>query len=808
MFRDEETMERYMEDKELTLRDIIDIFLRRKEIFLIFSVPLFIFILLFQSFKPYKPIYMATFDIGISEEKPVERFFTTSYEAPGMLIGTVTQRVISNLLSIKLAEKIVDTLSLYASIKNGNIDFKIETEIKEEFEEPLGPFRIKIEDEKVYLSYKNGENFEGNIKDPIDIGYLKFKIQPLKNINRKTFSLTFYPKKQVAVSLRNSISIKVLEADRIEKGIGGGVPFSGEEGVKKIVTARTILPGLSLIGILRIDVYWSNPEVALEIAKILSELIIKEDTKEKSLTFIKSRELIESQLSFYEQNLKELEEKIRRFKEAKKITDLKISTQNLISQVSQIESRKNQLEIEEKILKDLNEYLTQKEESENPPFAITLLSNSVLQSLYTQLLNLEGELKGFLKEYSTNHPRVLELKAKIEGLKDQIKEESIKRLSSIKTEIQSVTNQINLLQKELENIPKDEIELARLERDKETAEKLYTFFAEKLEETRIKEAGVTSNLKIINPPILSLRPINAKKPIVNFFFALTISFLIGLFAVYLAESLDQTVKDPDLLKEKIGLPIFASVPLAGNNRKKLTEIFKKEKLQEDPIVIYNRNSAEFEAFRRLAINMEFAHPEKKYKVIYITSPAPEEGKTFVALNFASTFAKIGKKVIVIDTDFRKKKGHITDVINFEEKEGLFDILKGEIDLESVLNYIPQYSITFIPIGEIPPNPFIFLESEKMRKLIEELKKEYDYLIIDGVPVLFFADAAYLSKYADGTLIVVRYGKTNYKELESTKDIFLSLRSEIIGVVLNAVPKKHGSYYYYYYKYYDKYYKKE
>ncbi len=94
----------------------------------------------------------------------------------------------------------------------------------------------------------------------------------------------------------------------------------------------------------------------------------------------------------------------------------------------------------------------------------------------------------------------------------------------------------------------------------------------------------------------------------------------------------------------------------------------------------------------------------------------------------------------------------------------------------------------------------------MRKLIEDLKKEYDYLIIDGVPVLLFADACYLSKYADGTLIVVRYGKTNYKELESTKDILLSLRSEIIGVVLNAVPKKPGSYYYYY-KYYDKYYRR-
>lgn len=800
-------MERYIEEKELNLKDIINIFLRRKNIFFIFSIPIFIFIILFQTIKPYKPIYLATFDIGISEEKPIERFFTTSYEAPTTQIGTVTQRVISNLLSLNLAEKIVDTLSLYAFIKNENKDLKIETKIKEDFENPLGPFKIKIEDEKVYLFYQNKQIFEGNIKDYIDLHYLKFKILPLKNINKKIFSLTFYPKNKVAISLRNSISIKVLEADKIEKGVKGGVPFSGEEGVKKVVTAKTIFPGLNLIGVLRIDVYWTDPETALEIAKILSDLIIKEDIKEKSLTFIKSREFIESQLSFYQQNLQELEEKIRKFKEVKKIADLKISTQNLISQVSQIESRKNQLEIEEKILRDLNEYLTKKEEGENPGFAITLLSNPILQNLYTQLLNLEGELKGLLKEYSPNHPKVLEIKSKIEGLKEQIKEESFKRIASIKTEIQSVSHQINLLQRELETIPKDEIELARLERDKETAEKLYTFFAEKLEETRIKEAGVKSDLKIINPPVLSPGPVNAKKPFLNLILALIISLLTGIFVVFLAESIDHTVKDIDLLKAKIGLPVFGSIPLTQTDRKKLIDIFKKEKLLKELKIISQDSSADFEAFRKLSINIEFAHPEKKYKVIYITSAGPDEGKTFVALNLASSFAQIGKKVIVIDTDFRKKKGHLSDIIKkLEKREGLFNFLKDEIDLKLVLNFVSQYSITLLPIGEIPPNPFIFLQSEKMKKLIEDLKKEYDYIIIDGVPILLFADATYLSRYADGTIIVVRYGKTNYKELEDTKDILLSLNSEIIGIVLNAVPKKRGSYYYYY-KYYDRYYKK-
>ncbi len=405
-----------------------------------------------------------------------------------------------------------------------------------------------------------------------------------------------------------------------------------------------------------------------------------------------------------------------------------------------------------------------------------------------------------------------------------MKEEITKRMSSIKTEIQSVKNQIALLQVRLKDVPQDEVELARLERDKETAEKLYTFFAEKLEEIRVKEAGVTSDLKIINPPIISPKPVNAKKPLLILLLSFIISLLVGGFAVFIAEYIDNTVKAPDLVKARTGLPVFASIPLADREKRKITDLIRREKLSEElKIFSQDSSSGEFEAFRKLSINLEFAHPEKKYKVIYVTSLGPEEGKTFVALNLSAVLSQVGKKIIVVDTDFRKKKGHLTDITKLKKEEGLFDVLKGEIDLkEAVITLTPTKNannainpenptnsinaINALPVGNIPPNPFIFLQSEKMKELIHTLKKEYDYIIIDGVPVLFFADAAYLALYADGVLITARYGKTNFKELEDARDILLASRAEIIGVVMNAVPKKRGSYYYYYhYKYYSKYY---
>jgi len=810
-----ENFKQSYEEKEINLRDLINIFFRRRKIFLLFSISIFLSIIIYQFLKPHTPIYLATFDIGISEKKPVETFFSITSQEPVTQIGTVTQRVISTLLSTELAEKIVDTLSLYAYIKNGNKDFKIYTKIFHEFNEPIGPLKIKINEKNVEVFEKNGKKIkEGLLEEYINIGPLEFKIVPLQKERKKfNFKIIFYPKKKVAFSLRNSLSIKVLEADKIEKeGSFGGVPFSGEGASKKLVTAKTIFPGLNLIGILRVNVYWSNPQDVFKIAQILCEEIIKEDIREKSIQFIQSRKFIENQLSFYKEKLTELEQKIKNFKENKKIVNLGARAQAIISQATHLETRKNQLEIEEKILKELGEYLTKEGQKDTIfNFAVTLVSDPVLQNLYSQLLQVEAEIKGFLKEYSSYHPKILEAKAKLNGLKEQVREEINKRISSIKTEIQSVESQISTLYKKLEKIPHDEIQLAELERDKETAEKLYTFFAEKYEETRVKEAGVTSDLKIVNPPIVFPNPVNAKKPFLIILIALIISGLIGLAAVFIVEYLDNTVKDVETLKLKTGLPIFGLIPLLDKEKKNIKDYLKRKKSERELKI--SIDSEDLESFRKLFINLEFAHPEKKYKMIYITSPGPEEGKTFITLNLSFILSKVGKKVIAIDTDFRKKKWHLTDITKLEKEEGLFEVLKGEILLKEAIIEIKKEeddikaSIYALPVGKIPPDPFVFLQSDKMKEILEILKKDYDYVIIDGVPVLLFADAPYLAASSDGVIIVVKYGKTTFKEIEDAKDILLSCGANVIGAVVNGVLKERGHYYYYYKYYYSKYYKK-
>jgi len=852
------------EERPLDIRELIYKFLRRKKVFFYVSIPIFLWLVINQFTKSYIPKYRAAFDIGITGDLPSETFFSSSRtgELPAAQIGVVTQRVIANLLSVNLAEKVVENLSLYTHVADGASDLKIEAIIKRDFSESFGPVELKIYNGSVsifrdgdkivdsvfgqYSLYKDGEKIkDGILNEYLDLGFCDLKISALsEKALRRTYILTIYSRQQLALALRNSVSINILEADKIEQEFGSsGVPFSGEGASKQLVMSKSIIPGMNLIGILRISVHWGDAGDALRIANTLSQQILLEDRGQKSQQFTQSKAFIDSQLVFYEGNLNKLEEDVRRFKERRSIADLQASTQALISQVSELESRRNLLEIEQNVLTDLSTYLAKTEAIGDtvPSYAVTMLSDAVLREFYSDLLQAGAELRGRLKEYSGNHPKVMEIRARLGGLKEQLKEEVRKRMSSVKAEISSYSTQIVMLQRRLESVPQEEISLARMERDRETAEKLYTFFAEKLEQTRVQEAAVTSDLKIINPPFVSLTPINSRGRRKGSILAMVMAIMAGGLAVFLAEYLDNTIRDPEKIMKSIGIPLIASVPAIENEvgeSKKLRllrtmgitvlsdfilkNLFgKKNGDLSEPVRLLNADvsSPEFEAFRKLAVSLDFIHPYKKYRVLYVTSSGPEEGKTFLALNFGYVIATMGKRVVLIDTDFRKKTGHLTDVIKLKKELGLFDILMGAVEAQDVMLPLSvnhrrnkkqnSQGVDLLPLGKVPSNPFVFLESDRMRNLIIDLKNVYDYLIIDGVPLLLFSDAAYLANFADGVLLAARYGKTTAKELETARDILLDAKSDIIGVVMNDVPKTRESYYYrHYFKYYSKYYKKE
>ncbi len=775
-----------------TLKYFLNLIFRRLNLLIFLSLILFILLLIYHFRKSYVPIYRATFEIGISRERISEEFFGERNVSSFYQVAGGIQRVISNVMNTELLKKIADSFDLYLKIENGE-DIKIDSRIKKDYDGNLGPFII---------SFNSPENFEvkendgkvigvGKIGEYFDLEYVDFKIYK-NNTRHKHLRITFYSPSRIALAIRNSINIKVLEMSKLERETFSGIPYSGEVISKTLVNAGEILPSINILGVARINLYWGNPEDALKIAKCLSEFLIKQDILEKSKKYVQSRKFIESQLSLYSSKLDSIENEIRNFKEKQKVTDLRVRTQSLISKLSELESKKEEIEIKEKMLSEIKEKILKKEIISDTisDFLFVILDDPILEKYYTNLIDSETEYKAYKKEYSIEHPKLKEISSKLSAIKEGMKEEITKRIESMKNEKKGIEDQIRGFQKKLKEIPQSEIFLAKLERERERTEKLYSFFAEKLEEVRIQEAGITPEFKIVNSPIVSNVPVNKRNTSLILLFSFFISIFISILSVFLLEYFDQRIKDVEVLKNK--LPLFGIIPCS----------YKKE----DSLKII-QDELSYEYFKKLYFNISYASPEKKYKLIYITSGIASEGKTFITSNLGALISCLGKKVLIIDSDFRKKGADLGRIFGLKEEKGMFEYLNDNATLSQILERVDE-NLYIMKAGKVPPNIILYLESKKFEELLDKLKSDFDYILIDGLPILLFSESMYIASKVDGVIIVARYSYTNFDTLEEEIEALKNSGANLLGVVFNCVPFKKGGYYYYkYHRYYSKYYKK-
>lgn len=206
-------------------------------------------------------------------------------------------------------------------------------------------------------------------------------------------------------------------------------------------------------------------------------------------------------------------------------------------------------------------------------------------------------------------------------------------------------------------------------------------------------------------------------------------------------------------------------------------------------------SALAEEINTIKTNLKFSAVNNKHQVILITSSIVGEGKSFIAANLATSYANSKKKVLLMDCDLRKGRQH--KIFNLDQNNGLSNFLVLETKVNSIGKYIKQTEISnlsILPSGTIPPNPIVLLENSKMVELLTLLRKEYNIIILDGVPVNMFTDSLLLSKLADNILVVAEARKTTKEMLLNTKDALNAVNASVTGVILNQVKLKKNKHY--------------
>ncbi len=214
------------------------------------------------------------------------------------------------------------------------------------------------------------------------------------------------------------------------------------------------------------------------------------------------------------------------------------------------------------------------------------------------------------------------------------------------------------------------------------------------------------------------------------------------------------------------------------------------------VVIETPNAPESEAYRKLELNIRMSGLDNPYRVMQITSPTPQDGKTTTAINLASVYAERGKKVIILDFDLRRPKIH--RAFHQANDIGFYDFIVNDKPIEELIIH-DESNVDLLLSGNRLSTPHIILQSKKVSDLVEYLRERYDYIIIDSPPVLTVTDALLISNFVDGVVYVVAYNQTKKEQSKAALEQLKENKANVIGAVLaNMDVRKTRSHYNYYY----------
>lgn len=464
-------------------------------------------------------------------------------------------------------------------------------------------------------------------------------------------------------------------------------------------------------------------------------------------------------------------------------------------------------------------------------------TTKTLAFMETQIPLLKGKLEAsealfnnFRKKYGTidvgkEAELLLNEKSRID---EQLNGLKLKKadLTTYYTEEHPLVIQINEQLKVLNNrtaeiantvagLPEIQREFLKLSEDTAINREIYLTMLKNYEQLKIVKAGQVGYARIIDSPTSTFRAIAPNK-VQIMMLAMLIATMLGLMLVLFKNLVRNVVKDPDNLETLTGIPVVATIPRSPV----LSKLSKKKNASARMLAHVDHNSVSYEAIKSLRTNLMFGMPKSAVgrlaQVILITGESPGVGKSFIATNLSELFAQLDKKVLIIDGDMRL--GELHKMFDMSQDNGLADYLLhnkrslspvsstqpysnvSDLSVESLIHPTGMELIDFMPRGQQSPNPTSLLMADQFHYLLEKLKAQYDYIVIDSPPILAASDAMVLAQHADKVLIVTKFNHSVEGQLVYAVKQMNKANVKVDGIILNDVQQNFMSKYSYHYHY--------
>jgi capsular exopolysaccharide synthesis family protein len=538
--------------------------------------------------------------------------------------------------------------------------------------------------------------------------------------------------------------------------------------------------------IVKLSLTGKNSAKNIDFLNKLAAVFIRNNLDKKNQIATNTIDFIEEQLIIISDSLSDKGTELSHFRTSNQIQSVPAQAELLFGKLEQLAGQTSQIKLEKNYYQYLSTYFSDDSLfNQNLAPASYPIENSAVITQITHLIELSMEFQTLIKEQGseeTANPYILDLKAQMEIAKQTLIKAIYNQIAMINRELLRITNEEHEITTELYQLPEKERQLFGIEREFSLNNEVYTFLLRKRSEAQIQKASNTPDHTVLEKARYAgqIYPIEAsdrqKALLVGLF--LPFFFLIG------KQILNNKIGGTDDVERLTDLPIIGNVI---HNNKELSNV-----------VFNNPKSVITEAFRRVRARLEYFTSEKQCPVIAISSSMPGEGKTFCALNIASVFAISGKKTLLMGFDLRKPG--LNKVLNIpKHNNGISNYLIGQAMLEDVIQPHDDLPYLFIlPSGTIPPNPSELIGSHKTTEMLNQLKQQFEIIILDTPPMGIVSDAYLLARHADSMVFLSRQNFTVRSVFTNTIKQMKDEGICNIGILLNDIPVKKSVFGYNYY----------
>jgi succinoglycan biosynthesis transport protein ExoP len=547
-----------------------------------------------------------------------------------------------------------------------------------------------------------------------------------------------------------------------------------------------------------------DPVIAAAVPNAVTTHFIEYKTRLSKSEGGNKADFLRDQVSTYQLQLAAAEDRLRDFRETQRVVSPVDEATEQVKRLAELQAQRDELRGNRDALAQLlaraqagsagNRTSHYRDLAAYPVF----LSNRAMQDLLQSLTQLENQRSTLLVQRTPESIDVQGIDARIRQIELQLYELARNYLSSLESQIASADATLGRFGGQMALIPAREVEFARLLRQQKLTEEIYSLLQTRLKEVEIQQSVEPGDVRQVDSALIPYRPVSPR-PLRNLVLGGMVGLVLGAAAAFARRALDTRVRSRDDVQHATGqMPILGTIPrivldrgvVPWGGRRRLP-------LDGAPTLVVRSepHGPAAEAFRALRTSIVFSGIHGAPRTLVVTSAMPGEGKSTSSANLALTLAQQGTHALLVDADLRR--GTVHRLFGIPQEPGLTHVLLGHVELDAAITGVPLEdgkTLYVLPSGVLPPNPAEILGSERMNRLMAELRERFGAVIFDAPPLNLVTDAAILATKADGTLLIARNGVTDKRALQHATHQLHQVHASVSGVVLNDIDADQGRYY--------------